>query len=932
MSNRRKEGINWITTKPQAAKISEFYSLNCNMAENTVRSNPDLGDEVIKGIPGGNMETNPDSAKSLENENSSRSISESVQNVLKTRFSNTCDMVKVGCTKFGVAAGIYFLGYFKFSLLWVFCGVCTLLYLTFQREKRKATSEVIKQNSDDPKKFMETVKEVYRINGQHLPSWLYYPDVEKAEWLNKIIDQLWPYIGSYIKNLVTEQIQPSIQQSSALLGGFTFTDVDLGDRAPRVSGIKVYGDNLTRRNEIIIDVQIVYESDCNIGMSVNRLQAGICDLRIRGLLRLEMQPLLEKMPLVGAVSAAFIHMPTIDFDLTHLANVFDFPGFDSLLRGAIMDSVGSIMVLPEKYIVKLCPDVDVSKLRYPIPQGIIRVHILEAKNLEEKDRKLFGSFGGGSDPFVVIKVSPSSQHKKEQIYCNAGHRQNFKTSIQHSINPTWNESFNVIVGDVANSNIQLSLFDDDGPLNKADDLGYARLPVKTVFEQGVLDEWIQLQEVTSGSIHVKLEWFDLSHDSKDLQEALNLAGANENFFSAFLNIYVDSAKNLPDSQQDSFDPSPCLRISLPGKETMKTKTAMHTNSPVWEENFRVLLNNPLYDQVVFELKDKRVRGKMIRKAFDKSRGRTERQFLSKVDNTVGTLGNLGVFRYSLKNLLHETDMTVERPFSMHGSGPNSVLNLRMTLRILKRKEKTNAPRKPNDITVHMSKSTSNTQRNGPRVETTLAPTPSPQRTTSQPSVDNVSEKSGTSSANIEFEGTPETNRLHPTSSFSVQRSSSISSEMSNIGAVDNLRKRLNAKLTSENGKKTIDEGLGRIMLTIRHSKNSLVVLVVKAENLIVCDEDNNTSDPYVRVYIVPDKKNRLKTKVIKNNLNPVFDQRLEFDISAREVTRKKLHVTVKNQTGFLSSEKVLMGQATIDLSELDLNQPTTQWYTLLPEI
>ena len=33
-----------------------------------------------------------------------------------------------------------------------------------------------------------------------------------------------------------------------------------------------------------------------------------------------------------------------------------------------MDSVGSIMVLPEKYIVKLCPDVDVSKLRYPIPQ------------------------------------------------------------------------------------------------------------------------------------------------------------------------------------------------------------------------------------------------------------------------------------------------------------------------------------------------------------------------------------------------------------------------------------------------------------------------------------------------------------------------------------------------------------------------------------
>lgn len=35
-------------------------------------------------------------------------------------------------------------------------------------------------------------------------------------------------------------------------------------------------------------------------------------------------------------------------------------------------------------------------------KGVIRIHVLEARNLEEKDRKILG-IGGGSDPFVVVK-------------------------------------------------------------------------------------------------------------------------------------------------------------------------------------------------------------------------------------------------------------------------------------------------------------------------------------------------------------------------------------------------------------------------------------------------------------------------------------------------------------------------------------------------
>ena len=65
----------------------------------------------------------------------------------------------------------------------------------------------------------------------------------------------------------------------------------------------------------------------------------------------------------------------IDFDLTHLANLLDFPGFDLLLKAAISDSVAAMFVLPEKYVVKLCPDIDLRELRYPLPKVRIKHYL-----------------------------------------------------------------------------------------------------------------------------------------------------------------------------------------------------------------------------------------------------------------------------------------------------------------------------------------------------------------------------------------------------------------------------------------------------------------------------------------------------------------------------------------------------------------------------
>ena len=59
---------------------------------------------------------------------------------------------------------------------------------------------------------------------------VHFPDVEKAEWLNKIIRQMWPFVGYYTEDLLRKKVEPSVQQSlPKSLTPFRFENIDIGD-------------------------------------------------------------------------------------------------------------------------------------------------------------------------------------------------------------------------------------------------------------------------------------------------------------------------------------------------------------------------------------------------------------------------------------------------------------------------------------------------------------------------------------------------------------------------------------------------------------------------------------------------------------------------------------------------------------------------------
>lgn len=66
-------------------------------------------------------------------------------------------------------------------------------------------------------------------------------------------------------------------------------------------------------------------------------------------------------------------------------------------------------------------------------QGVLRIHFLEAQNLEGKDKFFGGLIKGKSDPYGVVQVA-------NQIFQSK--------TIKECLNPKWNEVFEVSVYNV----------------------------------------------------------------------------------------------------------------------------------------------------------------------------------------------------------------------------------------------------------------------------------------------------------------------------------------------------------------------------------------------------------------------------------------------------------------------------------------------------
>ncbi|KRK04554.1 uncharacterized protein Dyak_GE23497, isoform E [Drosophila yakuba] len=317
--------------------------------------------------------------------------------------------------KVAIVGSIYLVGYMGWSVAWLIAPVI----LSVARDQLAKTSE--KKRDVAKASALASEKDVILARIDELPAWVYFPDVERCEWLNKILKQVWPNANHFARTLVKETIEPNVALALAnyKMNGFRFDRIILGTIPPRIGGVKIYDKNVDR-NEIIMDLDLFYASDCDINFYLGGMKGGIKDFQIHGWVRVVMKPLIRSMPLVGGLQIFFLNNPNIDFNLVGVIDFMDMPGLSDLLRRIIVEQIGNVMVLPNKLPISLSEEVSAVALKMPEPEGILRIHVVEAKDLMKKDISVLGK--GKSDPYAIINVG--AQEFKTQI-------------IDNNVNPKW---------------------------------------------------------------------------------------------------------------------------------------------------------------------------------------------------------------------------------------------------------------------------------------------------------------------------------------------------------------------------------------------------------------------------------------------------------------------------------------------------------------
>ncbi|KAL6458531.1 hypothetical protein MHYP_G00337610 [Metynnis hypsauchen] len=528
---------------------------------------------------------------------------------------------------------VYLAGYYRVSTSLVVFGLMVYSGWKHTREAKEARLKAAMQSLGEDQESCSA-----SVANRDLPAWVSFPDVEKVEWLNKVIQQAWPYIGQYLEKLLTESIAPSLRASSSHLQTLSFTKVDFGNKPMKVVGVKAHTEN--EKGQILLDVYISYVGNVEINVEVKRYfcKAGVKGIQLHGMMRVILEPLIGNVPIVGAVTMFFIRRPKLEINWTGLTNLLDIPGLDVMSDTKIMDAIASFLVLPNRLTVPLVPDLQVAQLRCPLPRGVVRIHLLEAEDLAAKDNYVKGVMAGTSDPYALIRVGPQSFKSRHH---------------DNTSSPKWAEIYEVIVHEVPGQELEVEVYDKDP--DKDDFLGRTKMDLGVVKKARVIDEWFTLKDTDTGRVHLKLEWLTLEDNTERLNQVLKrnesvLSKTTDPPSAAILAVYLDKAEALP-MKKGKKDPSPMVQLSV-RDVTRESRTCWDTVNPQWEDAFTFFIQDPHKQDIDIQVKD---------------------------NDRVQSLGSLSI---PLSRVLSCPQLSLNEWFNLDQSGPGSRIHINTVLRVL----------------------------------------------------------------------------------------------------------------------------------------------------------------------------------------------------------------------------------------------------------
>ncbi|XP_030635542.1 synaptotagmin-4 [Chanos chanos] len=118
-----------------------------------------------------------------------------------------------------------------------------------------------------------------------------------------------------------------------------------------------------------------------------------------------------------------------------------------------------------------------------------------------------------------------------------------------------------------------------------------------------------------------------------------------------------------------------------------------------------------------------------------------------------------------------------------------------------------------------------------------------------------------------------------------------------------------------------DGGVGTLFFSLEYNfeKKAFMVHIKEAHGLSAMDEQSFTSDPYIKLTLLPEKKHKVKTRVLRKTLDPAFDETFSFyGIPHSRVSQLALHFMVLSFDRFSRDE--VIGETLVPLADIDLSE------------
>ncbi|XP_053347395.1 synaptotagmin-like protein 1 isoform X1 [Clarias gariepinus] len=125
---------------------------------------------------------------------------------------------------------------------------------------------------------------------------------------------------------------------------------------------------------------------------------------------------------------------------------------------------------------------------------------------------------------------------------------------------------------------------------------------------------------------------------------------------------------------------------------------------------------------------------------------------------------------------------------------------------------------------------------------------------------------------------------------------------------------------------------GRIQFALQYDskREELLVRVCRCQDL--APARNKHSDPYVKLYLLPDNsaRSKRKTSVKRKTLNPVYDETLKYKVRKSDLLARVLSVSVWHMERV--RRNLFLGEVEVPLSQCDWTQSKLSWYPLQPRV